>query len=289
MNKDYVLYTDSSADLSREIYKNLGVEYSSLTFRFNGEDKEYENGDMSIHDFYHRMRAGGIAKTSAVNPEVFKKAFKTIFDDGKDILYLAFSSGLSTTANSARIAAKELKNSYPERRVVIVDTLSASAGVALLVYMVNEKKKSGASLDESAAFAEGIKGSICHWFTVDDLIYLKRGGRVSAATALVGNMLGIKPVMHVDDEGHLVNVSKVRGRRAAILALADKYGALHINDEYDKVFISHGSCPRDANELADIIFSRYGKKVDLITDVGPVIGAHSGPGTLALFFVGRER
>ena len=289
MNKDYVLYTDSSADLSREIYRNLGVEYSSLTFRFNGEDKEYENGDMNIHDFYQRMKAGAVAKTSAVNSEVFKEAFKKIFDDGRDILYLAFSSGLSTTANSARIAAKELEESYPERRVVIVDTLSASAGVALLVYMVNEKKKSGASLDESAAFAEGIKGSICHWFTVDDLIYLKRGGRISAATALVGNMLGIKPVMHVDDEGHLVNVSKVRGRRAAILALADKYGALRINDEYDKVFISHGSCPEDANELADIIYNKYGKKVDLITDVGPVIGAHSGPGTLALFFVGRER
>ena len=234
------------------------------------------------------MREGGVAKTSAINSECFKEEFKNILDEGKDVFYLAFSSGLSTTSNSARIAASELSEAYPERRIVIVDSLCASAGVALLLDMLVEKKNAGASIDELAAFAESKKLNICHWFTVDDLVYLKRGGRVSATTAFVGNMLGIKPVMHVDNDGHLINITKVRGRKTAIAALADKYGALREEGDY-KVFISHGDCLADANGLADIIESKYGKKVDLITNVGPVIGAHSGPGTLALFFVGKER
>lgn len=288
MNSKYVIYTDSSADLNADIYRAWDVEYSSLTFRFNGEDIEYKNDDMEIGAFYNKMKKGGVAKTSAVNSEVFKKGFAKILEAGNDILYLAFSSGLSTTANSARLAQLELSEVYPDRKIIIVDTLCASAGVALLISMVIDKKNSGATIEEAAAFAESKKLNICHWFTVDDLVYLKRGGRVSSTTAFVGNVLGIKPVMHVDNDGHLINVTKVRGRKSAIMALADKYGALRENTE-DKVFISHGSCIDDANELAAIIESKYGKKVDLITDVGPVIGAHSGPGTLALFFVGRER
>lgn len=288
MNNEYVIYADSSADLSPEIYNEWGVKYSSLTFRFNGEDREYQNDDMQIGTFYNKMREGGVAKTSAINSECFKEEFKKILDEGKDVFYLAFSSGLSTTSNSARIAASELSEAYPERRIVIVDSLCASAGVALLLDMLVEKKNAGASIDELAAFAESKKLNICHWFTVDDLVYLKRGGRVSATTAFVGNMLGIKPVMHVDNDGHLINITKVRGRKTAIAALADKYGALREEGDY-KVFISHGDCLADANGLADIIESKYGKKVDLITNVGPVIGAHSGPGTLALFFVGKER
>ena len=158
----------------------------------------------------------------------------------------------------------------------------------MLVKMAKDKKDAGASIEENAAFVESIKMNVCHWFTVDDLVYLKRGGRVSAATAFVGNMLGIKPVMHVDNEGHLVNVSKVRGRKTAVNALADKYGDLHLDGDYE-VFISHSDCLDDAKMLADIIETKYGKKTSLITNVGAVIGAHSGPGTLALFFIGKER
>lgn len=288
MNNEYVIYTDSSADLSSEVYEAWGVEYSSLTFRFNGEDKEYQNDDMDIASFYAKMKSGAVAKTSAVNSEVFKAGFEKILVSGRDVLYLGFSSGLSTTANSARLAQLELAEKYPDRKIFVVDTLCASAGVALLISMVLEKKNAGASIEEAAAFAEEIKKNICHWFTVDDLVYLKRGGRVSPTTAFVGNVLGIKPVMHVDNDGHLINVSKVRGRKSAIMALADKYGTLR-TDGTSKVFISHGSCLDDASELASIIETKYGKRVDLITDVGPVIGAHSGPGTLALFFVGKER
>ncbi len=288
MSNEYVIYTDSSADLNPQTYKEWGLECSSLTFRFNGEDKEYKNDDMDIVSFYDKMKAGGVAKTSAVNSEAFKAGFAKILESGKDVLYLGFSSGLSTTTNSARLAQLELAEIYPDRKIIIVDTLCASAGVALLVNMVIEKKNAGASIEEAAAFAESNKKNICHWFTVDDLVYLKRGGRVSSTTAFVGNVLGIKPVMHVDDDGHLINVSKARGRKNSIMALADKYGTLRIDDT-SKVFISHGNCINDAKELANIIESKYGKKVDLITDVGPVIGAHSGPGTLALFFVGKER
>lgn len=285
---NYVIVTDSSCDISKETLNEWGVPYSSLTFRFVDSDKEYTNDAMAITDFYNKMREGGVAKTAAINSETFIKTFEEVLKEGNDLLYLGFSSGLSTTFNSARLASLELKEKYPERKIFVVDTLCASAGGGLLVKMIVDKKLAGATIEEARDYAEAKKLNICHWFTVDDLVYLKRGGRVSATTAFVGNMLGIKPVMHVDNEGHLVNVTKVRGRRTAIAALADKYGELHCEGDYE-VFISHGDCIEDARALAEIIENKYGKKTSVITDVGAVIGAHSGPGTLALFFVGKER
>ncbi len=287
--KNYVICTDSSSDIPDSLLKEWGVHSSSLTFRFSDSEKEYTNDGMSIKEFYDKMKSGGVAKTAAVNSESFIKAFEPLLRDGYDILYLGFSSGLSTTYNSARIAADELKKSYPERKIAVIDTLCASAGAALLINMVLEKKNSGATIEEAAEYAEERKLHICHWFTVDDLVYLKRGGRVSPTVAFVGNVLGIKPVMHVDNDGHLVKTGKVRGRKTSIMALADKYGELRESGDENKVYISHGDCISDAKELAGIIESKYGKKVSLITDVGPVIGAHSGPGTIALFFVGKER
>ena len=286
---EYVIYTDSSCDLSCENLNARNVYFSSLTFRFNDSDKEYSNSDMAIADFYQKMRDGGVAKTAAVNSETFAIEFEKLLKDGKDVLYIGFSSGLSTTFNSARIAAEQLKDSYPDRKIIVVDTLAASAGIALLIDLVIEKKNAGATIEEAAQFAEDIKLKISHWFTVDDLVYLKRGGRVSATTAFVGNMLGIKPVLHVDDAGHLINVSKVRGRKTSIAALADKFGELAVDTANGKVYISHGDCLKDAEELAKIIEAKYGAKTQLITDVGPVIGAHSGPGTIALFFVSKNR
>ncbi len=286
---NYVIFTDSGCDIKPELLKEWGVPYKSLNFRFDGSEKEYSNDDMSSLEFYQKMREGAVAKTSAVNVETFVIAFEEILKEEKDILYLGFSSGLSTTYNSARLAAQQLSEKYPERKIITVDTLAASAGQGLMLKLTLDKQKEGATIDEAAAFAEDIKFKISIWFTVDDLVYLKRGGRVSPTAAFFGNMLGIKPVLHMDNEGHLVPVSKVRGRKTSIAALADKYGELATTLDGADIFISHGDCIADAEYLAELLKTRYGAKVDLITDVGTVIGAHSGPGTLALFFVGKNR
>ena len=215
MNK-YIICTDSSCDLSTDEIKKRGLHMLSLCFRFVDLNVEYSNDAMPINEFYEKMRGGSIAKTSAVNSESFAVYFEEILKTGYDILYIGFSSGLSTTFNSARIAANQLKKAYPHRKIITVDSLAASAGIALLIDLVIEKKNSGVTIEEAAKYAEDMKLKICHWFTVDDLVYLKRGGRVSPTTAFVGNMLGIKPILHVDNEGHLISVEKVRGRRLSI-------------------------------------------------------------------------
>lgn len=287
--KDFIIATDSACDLSQEKLKELEVAYCPLTFTVVGEEKEYSNYDLSPSEFYEKMRGGLFAKTSAINIDTFNNFFEPFLKDGKDVLYLAFSSGLSTTANCAMLAAEELNKKYPEQKVVVVDTLCASAGQGLIVYLAVLEKQKGATIDEVAKYAEDIKLNICHWFTVDDLVYLKRGGRISPTVALVGTMLGIKPVLHVDNEGHLVSFSKVRGRKSAIAALAEKYGELNKKNAPKQVFICQADCIDDANLLAKMLKDNYKVKVDIITDIGPVIGAHSGPGTLAVFFVGNER
>lgn len=284
---DYVIFTDSSADIPSEVRERWGVPCSSLTFRFE-DGLEHTNDDMQVSVFYARMRSGEVARTAAINAETFIERFTEILEDGRDLIYVGFSSGLSTTYNSARLAVETLRGRFPERRIYAVDSLAASAGVALLIDRMLEKKRAGASIDEVYRYAESVKLSVCHWFTVDDLVYLKRGGRVSPTAAMVGNLLGIKPVLHVDDEGHLVNVSKVRGRRASLAALSDALGRSVLPGE-KKVFISHGDCREDAELLAKMIEERYGMTAELISEVGPVIGAHSGPGTLALFFLGNKR
>ena len=286
---NFVIYTDSACDIDRDILASWGVPYRSLTFRFSDSEKEYSNDDMPVKQFYDKMRAGGVAKTAAVNSESFAQEFEKILSEGNDLLYLGFSSGLSTTFNSARLAAGELKDRYPERKIIVIDTLAASAGQGLIVYLAVKEKEKGASIEEVAAFVEQLIPRMGIWFTVDDLVYLKRGGRVSPTAAFVGNLLGIKPVLYMDDAGHLIPVLKVRGRKNAITALADKYTEMAACREEGSIFISHGDCLADAQALSDIIASRHGVKAQIIADVGPVIGAHSGPGTLALFFVGNKR
>ncbi|MBQ7381062.1 MAG: DegV family protein [Clostridia bacterium] len=287
--RDYVIYTDSGCDISLDLLAEWGVKSKNLVFRFDGEEKEYENGEMEIKAFYDKMREGGVAKTAAVNKETFAIAFREILDEGKDVLYLGFSSGLSTTYNSGRLAAIELGEQYPDAKIITVDTLAASAGQGLLVYLAKKKKDEGATIEQCAAYIEEIRLNMCHWFTVDDLVYLKRGGRVSSTAAFFGNALGIKPVMHVDNEGHLVNVLKVRGRRTAISTMADKLGETALDLQNGVIYISHGDCDADAKLLANMLEDKFGCHVELITDVSAVIGAHSGPGTLALFFLGKER
>ena len=286
---NYIIYTDSGCDIKPSLLQEWGVQYSCLIFRFDDADVEYSNDDMDITTFYDKMRAGGIAKTSAINIEKFTVEFEKWLKQGFDILYLGFSGGLSATYNSAYIAADQLREEYPERKIITVDTLSASAGQGLLLYLTVEQKKNGATIEEAAAYAESIKQSICHWVTVDDLVYLKRGGRISSTAAFFGNTLSIKPIIHVDNEGHLINVSKVRGRKSSLSTLANKYGELAMDPANGTIFISHSDCEKDVEELAKLLKSKYDATVDVVTDIGPVIGAHTGPGAIAIFFVGKER
>lgn len=285
----FVICADSACDMSESILKDWGVCAASLRFRFEGEPEEYSNNELPAGEFYQKMRAGGVARTSAVNVEDFKVLFSQHLDKGTDVLYLGFSSGISTTYNSARLAAEELSTAYPDRKIIAVDTLAASAGVGLLIYLAVQQKNAGASIEEVAQYVTDLRLKLCHWFTVDDLQYLKRGGRVSPTAAFVGGVLGIKPVMHVDNEGKLIPMSKVRGRRAALQALADQYGKLVDPSIQAPVYISHGDCMNDVELLKKMLKEQHNAEVEIVSDVGPVIGAHSGPGTLALFFVGKER
>lgn len=286
---NYVVFTDSCCDLSPDVLNQWGVPYANMTFSFDDEAKEYISEEISNKAFYDRMRQGAHARTSAINADAFVRAFTPILEAGKDILYVAFSSGLSTTVNNAHIAVEELKESYPNRKIRIVDTLAASAGGGLMVYMALEKQKTGATLEENAVYLETLVPQHCIWFIVDDLEYLKRGGRVSPLVAFAGGVLGIKPVLQMDSEGHLVKVGTARGRKKAIEALAAKYAELSYEEKNTPIFISHADCREDAQQLVDMIEQRHGGKVTSLSEIGPVIGSHAGPGTIALFFVGKHR
>lgn len=286
---DYIIFTDSCCDVKPEILAQWDVRYADMTFSFVGESWDYINTDMTNREFYDRMRQGAHPKTAAINSHAFLCAFEPILKAGRDILYVAFSSGLSATVNNAHMAARALMEEYPGRRIVIVDTLAASGGGGLMTYAAVQKKAEGASLEENAAYLEALVPQHCIWFTVDDLEYLKRGGRVSPLVALAGGLLGIKPILQMDDAGHLIKVSTVRGRKKSIEALADKYAELSYEEKNTPIFISHGDCEADAKYLADILIERHGVAPTLITEIGPIIGSHSGPGTLAFFFIGKHR
>lgn len=285
---NYVIITDSSADLTQSITGDAELITLQLDVLMEG-DESRANCDVDIKDFYAKLRGKKNATTSAVNIDAFTSIFEPYLAEGRDVLYLGFSSGLSGTYNAGLVAAKELSEKYPDRKVYAVDTLAASLGQGLLVYKALKMKEDGADIDTVRDFVEENKLNMCHWFTVDDLFFLKRGGRVSAATAIVGSMLSIKPVLHVDNKGRLINVSKARGRKASIDALLEKMKQTAIEPENQVVFISHGDVIDDAEYLANRIKSELGVKDVRIGYVGPVIGAHSGPGTLALFYFGTER
>ena len=290
---DYVLLTDSSADLTAGLVEELGVEVLPLSFHMG--EKTYrnwpDNREIDPHDFYDRLRGGEMATTSAVNVSDYTEAVEPLLRAGKDVLVVAFSSGLSATCNSARIAAQELSEQYPDRKIYVVDSLCASLGQGLLVWYAARMKAEGKSMEEVRDWLEENKLHLCHWFTVDDLHFLKRGGRISPATAVVGTMLSIKPVMHVDDEGHLIKVGTARGRNASLKALVDHMEETAIDPSAQTVFISHGDCLEDVNKVVEDVKRRFGIPAErfVINNVGPVIGAHSGPGTVALFFLGSKR
>lgn len=294
MHTTYQILTDSSCDMPVALVQELGLDVVPLSVQYRGQDFEnFPNGDsrnkLDMSEFYGGLRGGALTSTTAANPEKWASAMESILKSGKDLLVLAFSSGLSSTYSAAVLAASELGERYPDRNIQVVDTLCASMGQGLLVYLAAKRQQAGESMAQVASWVEENKLHLCHWFTVDDLMFLKRGGRVSAATAAVGTMLKIKPVMHVDNAGHLINVSKARGRKASIDAMAAKIGETGLDPQNQVIFISHGDCIEDARYLEQKVRDTYHPLDVVISYVGPVIGSHSGPGTLALFFLGSKR
>ena len=287
MDTEYVLITDSACDILPEKLQEWRVELIRMPYLFTDDGKELLDHDQPMEEFYSQMRDGRVAKTSGVNENAFLNAFSDILKSGKDLLYLAFSGGLSVTSENGKKVAAQLAEQYPERKIRVVDSLCASAGQGLFVYLAAKNRDAGMTLDQNADAMEADKLHLCHWFTVEDLKYLKRGGRISAATALLGTALNVKPVLHVDNEGHLIKMTQVHGRKKSIRKMAEKLGETILEDT--PIFISHGDCLEDAELLAKILKEEYHRDVNLITGIGSVIGAHSGPGTLALFFRGKER
>ncbi len=286
---NYKIISDSACDLPRAMLQELDVSITPLTLLFRGENIPDSVEDANIKEIYQGLRAGEPAKTSAANPEGWTAVMEPVLREGKDILALAFSSGLSTTYQSAVIAAEDLMEKYPGRKIRVVDTLAAALGEGLLVWYTCKKRDEGLSLEELTAWVEEHKLNLAHWFTVDDLMYLKRGGRISAATALVGTMLQIKPILYVDKEGHLINVAKARGRKASLEALLKKMVELGDGFEQDMVFICHGDCIEDGEALKAMVMERTGAKNVMVSNLGAVIGSHAGPGTVSLFFMGKTR
>jgi len=288
---DFVLLTDSCCDLPQALVDEMQLAYVPLCVHM--DENTYRNyldeREISYADFYAQLPKVKDIKTSAVNQHEFLEAMEPIAKSGKDFIYIGFSSGLSGTYSAGALAAQELQEKYPERKLYAVDTLAASLGQGMLVYYAWLQKQQGKSIEEVCQFLTDSALKMCHWFTVNDLMHLKRGGRVSAATALVGSMLSIKPVMHVDDEGHLTVVDKARGRKNSIKRLLDEMKKTVIEPEKQVIFISHGDAQEDAEYLAGMVRDELKVKDVVINYVGPVIGAHSGPGTLALFFFGSKR
>ncbi len=287
----YVIITDSSCDLPDSLVKELELKVLPLAFLMDGKTyRNYpDNREMSPKEFYNKQREGSMATTNAVNVGEAADAMESVLKQGTDVLVLAFSSGLSTTCNSFQIAAGDLAEQYPDRKIFVVDTLCASLGQGMFVYQAAKLRQEGKSIEEVRDWAEANKLKQCHWFTVNDLFFLKKGGRVSAATAVVGTMLQIKPVMHVDNDGHLIKVDTARGRKASLNALVDKVGELAEDPASQTMFISNSDCQEDAQYVADQVKARYGTKEIIINSIGPVIGAHTGPGCVALFFTGKHR
>ena len=289
--RDYVIATDSSCDLSQVMVDELGVIVLPLTVMMEGKSyRNYLDGrEIGFTEFYNELRGGKQATTSAVNVDEFYKALEIPLREGKDVLYLGFSSGLSATYQSGVLAAEDLRSEFPEAAILTVDTLAASMGQGLLIYLAVQEKRKGKTIEELRDYVEEIKLRMAHWFTVDDLNHLKRGGRISAAAALLGSTLNIKPILHVDDEGHLIPAGKVRGRKNSLKSLLEKLIETGVDLAEQPIFISHGDTLEDAQLLAEMIRAELPVKEIVINYIGPVIGAHSGPGTIALFFLAKHR
>ncbi len=289
--KPFAIVTESTADLPSALAEELDIQVIPMPFTLQGQERLDwpDHRELSLEDFYQTLRQGEMGTTSALNPHDYQQALAPLLQAGRDVLLLSFSSGLSSSGQSALLAAEQLRQRFPERQLEVTDTLAASFGQGLLAWHAARLRREGCSLEQTRSWVEENRLHLCHWFTVDDLNHLKRGGRVSAATALVGTMLSIKPILHVDEQGHLVSVSKVRGRGASIKALVDRAEQLAVDPTGQPLFISHAGCPEDAQALAQLLRERFGTEDIFISDIGPVIGVHCGPGTLAVYFLGKER
>lgn len=285
---NFIITTDTNSDLPDSYLKENNIDSISLGYEMDG--KQYNN-DISLDpkEFYYRMRNGSMPSTNAVIPEEAKEVFKKYTDQGLPVLHIAFSSGLSSSYANAVLAANDIMEENPSAKIIVVDSLSASLGQGLLVYKAVEQRKSGSSLEDTRKWLEDNRLHLCHQFTVDDLNHLHRGGRVSKATAVIGTLVNVKPVLHVDNLGHLVPLVNVRGRKKSLNTLVDNMEKTMGNHKNDIVFISHGDSLEDAEYVAELIKERFGINDFIINYVCPTIGAHSGPGTLALFFMGEER
>ena len=287
----FAIVTDSSSNLTEEVIDQFDLHILPLTFMVDGEEHHsYLKGQKTdLKQFYTMMREGKVITTSLPNLKDSRELLEGLLASGQDVLYIGFSSGLSGTYQAIDLLLAELADAYPDRTVLAVDTLAASMGEGLLVWYAAKMREEGASITEVRDWLEANKLHLAHWFTVDDLMFLFRGGRVSRTSAWAGTLLNIKPVMHVDDEGHLTKVGTARGRNASLKALVDHMAETAIDPAGQTVFISHGDCEEDANKVAEDVKRRFGVQTVVLNNVGPVIGAHSGPGTVALFFLGRHR
>lgn len=289
---DYVISTDTSCDFPLEYVQEHQLPLVTLFYSIDGVSGS--NGCPNaeeLKNFYDKMRAGAQTKTQQASIEDTEQVFREVAQQGKDLLHIAFSSGLSGTANAARLAAENIMEEFPDRKIVVIDSLCASLGQGLLVDYAIRQREQGKTLEETAQWVQEHIQNLCHLFTVEDLKYLQRGGRISKTTALVGTMIGIKPVLHVDEEGKLVPIARVRGRKASVQALVQKMeeNIGLFRQQKQTIFISHGDCLEDAKALAQMVKEKFGYDDFLINNVGPTIGSHSGPGTLALFFLGEKR
>ena len=284
---NFKIITDSCCDLPEQIVSDLDLRVVALSVEMDG--RAFTEGEMTPKALYDHLRAGKLPKTSAVNPDGWANVIRPVLESGQDALVLTFSSALSATYQSAVIAADELREEFPDRKIIVIDTLCAALGQGLLVYTAARLRAAGKSIDETAAWLETHKLNLCHWVTVEDLMHLKRGGRVSAATAVVGTMLNIKPIIRVDDNGKLESFTKARGRKAAVNFLLARMEDSFDPAINDTVFIGHGDCPEEAERLAAEIKSRFGVKNVMIGYVGAVIGSHTGPGVLVIFHFGKNR
>lgn len=285
----YQIITDSCCDFTEEEYKSMNVACVPLTVTWDGQAHAHFSSKQALKDFYDRMRCGLVATSSALNPADWEAAMRPWLAKGKDLLVLSVSSAISCTYQSAVIAAEELREKYPDRKICVVDSLSGSLGEGLLLWCACKLRDAGESLEKNAAWLRQRCDKVCHWVTVDTLENLKRSGRLSGAAALVGTMLDIKPIIRVTEEGKLVSTGKVRGRKASIRSLAKKFAEHRMPEEEAVVTIAHGDCPEDAAMLADILKNEYGVKHILTGYVGPILGAHTGPGVLGLFHLGKCR
>lgn len=288
---NYEIVTDSSSNLTDEIIDQYDIQIISLIFKVGEKEfHSYKKGEITdIKQFYGMMRNKEKITTSLISIELCRRIFEDILKQGKDLIYIAFSSGLSGSYNAGNMVASELQKEYPERKIYTVDTLAASMGEGLLVYYAAKQRLQGKTIEQINEWLLNNRLNLCHWFTVDDLFFLKRGGRISATTAIAGTILGIKPIMHVDDSGRLINVGKTRGRKQSLEALVDEMEKTCINPQEQMIFISHGDCLEDAEYVKKLVLERLHVKDVIINYVDPVIGAHSGPGTIALFFLGSKR